>query len=196
MSTDPRYARRVAELIDRLSRLTRELQYVHGLNPAQWEALRFIARANRYSRTPGALAEFLGATKGTTSQTLISLENRGFVRRLRNAADRRVVNLELTEAAEELLLDDPVLKIEKMAGHLDADAGDLMVRTLSRLLGDMQREVGAKTFGVCARCARIRCSDGADGAVSNHCGLTGEPISEIETNQICVHFQSVDAKTS
>lgn len=194
MSTDPRYARRVAELIDRLSRLTRELQYVDGLNPAQWEALRFIARANRYSRTPGALAEFLGATKGTTSQTLISLENRGFVRRLRNAADRRVVNLELTAAAQELLTNDPVLKIERMAGDLDAAAGDLMVRSLSRLLGDMQREVGAKEFGVCGHCARIRGGDGADRPVSNHCGLTGEPISEIEIDQICVNFQSVDAK--
>ena len=51
---------RVAELIDRLSRLTRELQYVDGLNPAQWEALRFLSRANKYSRTPGAVAQFLG----------------------------------------------------------------------------------------------------------------------------------------
>lgn len=194
MSTDPRYAQRVAELIDRLSRLTRELQYVNGLNPAQWEALRFIARANRYSRTPGALAEFLGATKGTTSQTLISLENRGFVRRMRNAADRRVVNLELTEKAEELLTDDPILKIERMAGDLDADTGDLMVRGLSRLLGDMQREVGAKEFGVCVRCARMRGADGADGPASQHCGLTGEPISEVEIDQICVNFQSDGTK--
>src|SRR5690606_124477 len=55
-------AQRVILLLDRLSRLSRELQFVDGLNPAQWEALRFVARANRYSRTPTALAEYLGST--------------------------------------------------------------------------------------------------------------------------------------
>src|SRR3546814_5148487 len=43
-------AQRVIVLLDRLSRLTRELQFVDGLNPAQWEALRFLATANKYSR--------------------------------------------------------------------------------------------------------------------------------------------------
>src|SRR3546814_7076019 len=60
-------AQRVIVLLDRLSRLTRELQFVDGLNPAQWEALRFLATANKYSRSPTALAEYLGATKGTVS---------------------------------------------------------------------------------------------------------------------------------
>ena len=62
---------RVSELIDRVGRVTRGLQFVNGLSPAQWESLRFIARANRYSSNPTALAKFLGSTKGTVSQTLI-----------------------------------------------------------------------------------------------------------------------------
>ncbi|MEE8171570.1 MAG: MarR family transcriptional regulator, partial [Alphaproteobacteria bacterium] len=74
---------RVSELIDRVGRVTRGLQFVNGLSPAQWEALRFIARANRYSSNPTALAKFLGSTKGTVSQTLISLEKKGYVQRLR-----------------------------------------------------------------------------------------------------------------
>ncbi len=65
LADQPHYAERIAELLDRVSRLARELQFVDGLNPAQWEALRFIARANRYSRSPGAFAEFIGTTKGT-----------------------------------------------------------------------------------------------------------------------------------
>src|SRR3546814_13923422 len=69
-------AQRVIVLLDRLSRLTRELQFVDGLNPAQWEALRFLATANKYSRSPTALAEYLGATKGTVSQTLLRSEER------------------------------------------------------------------------------------------------------------------------
>ena len=40
----------------------------------------FIARANRFSRTPAALADYAGSTRGTISQTLIALEQKGLVR--------------------------------------------------------------------------------------------------------------------
>ena len=40
-------AQRVIVLLDRIGRLTRELQFADGLNPAQWDALRFLAQANK-----------------------------------------------------------------------------------------------------------------------------------------------------
>jgi DNA-binding MarR family transcriptional regulator len=58
-----------ASLVDRLARAVHCLQYAEGLNPAQWVALRYLGCANRYSRTPTGLAEFLATTKGTASQT-------------------------------------------------------------------------------------------------------------------------------
>jgi predicted transcriptional regulator len=71
-SVSPR-AIEAAHLIDRLERLTRAGEGL-GLNPAQWEALRFLARANRFSRSPAAVADYLASTRGTVSQTLIALE--------------------------------------------------------------------------------------------------------------------------
>ena len=73
---------KIANLINRLGRSIHCRQFAQGLNPAQWESLRFLARANRYSRTPSALAEYLRTTKGTASQTLKSLESKGYVRRV------------------------------------------------------------------------------------------------------------------
>ena len=70
-------AREAAFLIDRLERLTRGRESGGGLNPAQWEALRFLSHANRFSRTPAALADYLGSTRGTISQTLIALQLNG-----------------------------------------------------------------------------------------------------------------------
>lgn len=70
-----------ARLIDRIERLARSGVPVHGLNPAQWEALRYLGRANRFSRTPAGLAAYLGSTRGTVSQTLIALEQKGFLAR-------------------------------------------------------------------------------------------------------------------
>src|SRR5690606_16552640 len=86
-----------ASLVDRLARAVHCLQYAEGLNPAQWVALRFLGCANRYSRTPTGLAEFLATTKGTASQTIKSLEQKGFVRRAQHETDRRKCLLELTE---------------------------------------------------------------------------------------------------
>ena len=191
MTAEADFAHRVAELVDRLCRLTRELQYVHGLNPAQWEALRFIGRANRYSRNPSALSEFLGTTKGTVSQTLIALESKGYIRRARSKSDRRVIELELTDAGSGLLQTDPVLKIERMVDDMGAELGAPLVRGLSLLLHDMQVEVGAREFGVCEPCAQFR-RDGAQGFQpgTHHCGLTGEVLSDNETSLICVNFAS------
>ena len=70
----------IASLVDRLSRLAHSLQYSQGLNPAQWNALRYLARANKYSTSPGVLAEYFRTTKGTVSQTLIALESKGLIR--------------------------------------------------------------------------------------------------------------------
>lgn len=188
-----RYAVRAAELVDRIARVTRELQYVDGLNPAQWEALRFLARANRYSRTPGALADFLGATKGTASQTLIALENKGYITRSRSFADRRSVYLELTEKGVEVLKRDPILGIEAAAVSLGPDIGATMVRGLSRLLHDIQQRHGIKEFGACADCSLFCVAGHVSYAEdTDHCGNTGDRIQPEERSQICVNFRAAE----
>ena len=69
----------IALPFERLARLMRAAEHDAGLNPAQWEALRYLSRAIRFSNSPGALTRYLGATKGTISQTVIALERKGFI---------------------------------------------------------------------------------------------------------------------
>jgi DNA-binding MarR family transcriptional regulator len=59
-----------ARVLERLSRVLLNDSASGGLNPTQWEALRFFALANRFSSTPSGLTAFLGVTKGTVSQTV------------------------------------------------------------------------------------------------------------------------------
>ena len=60
-------------LIERLGNLVRaDARAVcndYDMRPVQLEALEFLTQCNRYSDTPQAVAEFLGLTKGTVSQT-------------------------------------------------------------------------------------------------------------------------------
>ncbi|MEN8763252.1 MAG: MarR family transcriptional regulator, partial [Thiogranum sp.] len=90
----------VRDLIERLGNLVRaNVRAVcseYGLRPVQLEAMRFLTQCNRYSDTPQAVAEYLGLTKGTVSQTLKVLEKKGLLRKLGDAKDKRVVHLNPT----------------------------------------------------------------------------------------------------
>src|SRR5207245_5642370 len=63
-------ARETAELLLLVGRLVQAEGYDGELSPAQWMALRFFARANSFSRTPSAFAEFQATTRGTASQAI------------------------------------------------------------------------------------------------------------------------------
>ncbi len=182
-------AHHIAELLDRLSRATHALQFVRGLNPAQWEALRFLGRANRYSRSPSALADYLGTTKGTTSQTLRALESKGYIQRCRDCADRRGVSLELTEEGRALLALDPMRDIEEAVAGLSGPCTETLAEGLSQLLAKVRSRCGQVAFGVCARCCHLV----VPGAVAgNRCGLTGDQLSPDECKQLCVNFRNTE----
>jgi len=191
-------ARRIAVLIDRLARLSRELQFAEGLNPAQWEALRFLAQANAQSCTPSAVAEYLGATKGTASQTLIALENKGLIRRQRCPRDKRQRNLALTDAGERLLVRDPINTLGMAADELEEGDSLALVRGLTRLLHDVQRAHGVRSFGVCADCT-LRCVEEAPpplAAPQQLCGLTGEEILPDQGERLCINFRPLPPSVS
>ena len=63
-------ARETAELLLQVGRLVQAEGYDGELSPAQWMALRFFARANPFSRTPSAFAEFQATTRGTATQAI------------------------------------------------------------------------------------------------------------------------------
>jgi len=97
----------------RLARLMRAAEHEIGLNPAQWEALRFLSRCNENSNSPIALTRYLGATKGTISQTVIALVNKGLVSKANREGERRSVALTLTDEGREYLKEDPWKRVEK-----------------------------------------------------------------------------------
>jgi DNA-binding MarR family transcriptional regulator len=184
-------AENIAELLDRLARATHALQFAHGLNPAQWESLRFLNRANRYSRSPSTLAEYLGTTKGTASQTLRALEDKGYIQRCRDCADRRGVSLDLTVEGRALLKLDPMQDLAKAVAGLSAPCSERLAEGLSQLLGHMRSRCGKSEFGVCGRCSHLVTPGSEE---SNRCGLTGDKLGPDECKQLCVNFNNSDAE--
>ncbi|WP_341894105.1 MarR family transcriptional regulator [Ferrovibrio terrae] len=186
-------AQRVIILLDRLGRLTRELQFANGLNPAQWEALRFIAQANKYSRSPTALADYLGATKGTVSQTLIALESKGLITRCKKTEDRRQVDLCLTEAGQTMLAKDPMQTLEQATLEIADELGIQMVKGLTRLLHDLQSRNQINEFGVCQDCS-LFCvnTQSVTDLTGGTCGNTGEAVDTAEKTKICINYKTTN----
>jgi len=181
---------KITNLINRLGRTIHCLQFALGLNPAQWEALRFLARANRYSRTPSALAAYLQTTKGTASQTLKSLESKGYVRRVAVPEDRRAVRIDVTDNGHAVLRRDPLQCLEASAAALGDDLEPAR-RVLWRLTSTLERANGGRAFGLCEECTHFckNAAASADGG-PHKCGLIGDPLSVADSGKICVNHRA------
>jgi len=108
----------------------------NGLRDREWIALRFLARANRFSRTPSALAEFVGTTRTTTSQLVKRLEDRGYVQRRTSDQDKRSVILDVTSRGEKILSSDPIAELVNAIATLEFGANnfrDLLRHILEQL---------------------------------------------------------------
>lgn len=123
--------------MDQISRLNDSASFVHGLNPAQWAALRFFAEANPQVRTTTAFARYHATTKGTASKSVRALERKGFLTRERSIHDGRAAILEVTEHGRRLLREDPLNDLARcMDGLSDqqrfalAEALETVVRTM------------------------------------------------------------------
>jgi DNA-binding MarR family transcriptional regulator len=182
-----------AHLIDRLERLARAGEQVGQLNPAQWEALRYLARANRFSRTPAALADYLASTRGTVSRTLASLESKGYLSRAASARDGRSVEFALTPEAERALKRDP---LHALARDIEQATGGDVTDILNGLRATLRNAIAhneGRAFGACFSCRHFRAGIRPASRTPHHCALLDEPLSDADSHAICVEQEPAAA---
>lgn len=172
---------RVTGLVERLGRLARARSFTDGLNPAQWETLRYLGRCNSFSNTPGAVARFLGTTKGTVSQTVTALERKGMIEKRRCPRQPRSVKLNLTERGQHMLTRDPLADFEAAAVALGREVHALAER-LDAFVDELRVLDGGASFGTCASCRFL----GRDAASAGHCRNFNVALTEDDRLGICV----------
>jgi len=186
-------ARETAELLLLAGRLVQAEGYDGELSPAQWMALRYFARANPFSRTPSAFAEFQATTRGTASQAIKALEAGGYLVRQRSRADRRSVSLRLTNKGKKALARDPFEILVRAVGSLDAKERTEMHHTLHKVLTIVTASGTHRHFGVCQDCTylggEMRCNRTNASSLALECLLLGVPIQSEDAGLLCVHFQ-------
>src|SRR5262249_7676866 len=186
-------ARETAELLLLVGRLVQADSYEGELSPAQWMALRFFARANSFSRTPSAFAEFQATTRGTASQAIRALEAGGYLVRQRSKADGRSVMLRLTDKGHEVIARDPFEALVRAVGSLDRQEQTAMRNALRRVLTSLAASGTHQHFGVCRECAPLSGEINPDSKSASRsipgCLLFGAPIEPEDAVLLCVHFQ-------
>ena len=88
----------------------------HDLTHAQWVPLFKLAHGE--CGTVAELARTLQSDPGAMTRALDRLEAKGLVARVRSSEDRRVVNLELTDAGREVAAVVPAVLAEVLNLHL------------------------------------------------------------------------------
>ncbi len=171
---------RLLHLIDRLARDVNSVGHAHGLNPVQWDVLRYLAVANRFSLSPKALTAYFRATKGTVSQTLSTLERRGLITKTHSGTDRRAVVLALTQAGREMLERDPLASFGEVLVTLESSELAALQTSLAKTVRMRAQITGERAFGLCSDCRHHRRSNTA-----LHCALLDVALSVRDSLLIC-----------
>ncbi len=165
-------------LIDRMSRLLLADDWSGGLNPTQRAALGYLARANRFSCAPSHVAAYLGATRGTISQTLRVLERKGLVTVIASATDRRTIRYDVTPAGHADLARGRAMDAAIVAiGPAQREA---LRDGLMLLLRAMLVQNGGRSFGQCRTCQHHRVD-----AAGRSCALLKVDLTESEADALC-----------
>lgn len=153
-----------------------------GLQPVHFQVLNYLSRANKYSNTPAAVANYLGMTRGTVSQSLIILEKKGYIEKTPDQGDKRVVHLRLLSDGTEILkqarpsdLFNDATAILHSSVNLPSDAN-----VFQQALTALQKANQSQSFGVCKTCRNFNFKDG-----EFFCELTQQPLSAEDSEQIC-----------
>ena len=181
----------IAELLIQLGRLAYSVSAEPALTPTQWMTLRYFARANRFSRTVSAFAEYHATTRGTVSQTIKTLTARGYLRRIRSESDRRSVRLELTEEGNAVVRCDPLTRLIGLVEDLPQAGREGLQGQLRQLAARLTQELGRPQFGVCRRCRFLEAAGSEHtGRSAAQCRFLALDLESGDLDRICVNFSA------
>jgi len=185
-------ARESIELLGQIARIVWFEGKKHGLRDREWMALRFLSRANRFSRTPSALASYVGTTRGTASVLVDELERLGYLERKRSAEDKRSVMLSLTQKGKKVLVRDPVNVLVDAIAALDNEGTIRLRDALRHVLDQSDVAEQQQHADVCKRCIFLRedrMSTESKTSAEFTCRLFRAAIAEEEIELLCTSFE-------
>ena len=179
-----------AEILERLNRMIRAAERAEGLAPVEWECLRYMGRANRFSRFAIAASEYLSIPEKLVKQTFKSLLNKRLIQANNSSVAPGKDHFDLTARGEAMLRGDPMVWIAfdvcGSGGH--DQAYDALETVLHHLLADYDGRV----FGTCENCANYQLSKDHGAG----CRVFSVAVSKQDRVKICWEFEERAAAKS
>jgi DNA-binding MarR family transcriptional regulator len=162
-----------------------------GLTPTQGQVLALL-RANPDGLRLGALAEQLGVTAATTSDSVTALQRKGLVTKEPMAGDGRGVIVLLTptgtrEAAAAAAWPDFLLEA---VGELSSIEQATFLRALVSMIRTLQDKGRIPVARMCVSCRFFRPYQHDDPARPHHCACVDAPFGDGELRLDCPDFRT------
>jgi DNA-binding MarR family transcriptional regulator len=178
MNTD----HRIRTLINRLARIDASEGWAGDLNPTQRMALEYLAEANMFSRSPSHVAEYIGTTRGTMSQTLKALARKGYVEEHRKEHDQRSISYELTKEGGEIVRQSN--PVAQAIGDMPLENQAMLEQGLMQSLSLALTANGGRSFGQCKSCTHHDVT-----TENGFCKLLGVSLEPGEKDKICIEHE-------
>lgn len=165
-----------------------------GLTPTQGQVLALL-RANPNGLRLGALADQLGVTAATTSDSVTALHRKGLVTKGPTAGDGRGVVVVLTqtgsrEAAAAAAWPDFLLEA---VGELSDAEQATFLRALVAMIRTLQEKGRIPVARMCVSCRFFRPFRHDDAVHPHHCAFVDAPFGDGELRLDCPDHQSAPA---
>lgn len=161
-----------------------------ALPPTQAAVLRMLESPGTHLRA-GQIAERLGISAASLSDSLKTLEAHRWIKRTPDPADRRIVRVQLTAAGTRIAnaLQCPDQGMGRLVQSLSqADQGALL-RVTQLLVHEAQRQGLATGLRTCMGCAFFRPFASGDAAKPHVCAYLGTPFGDAELRVDCPEQQ-------
>ncbi|WP_343565411.1 MarR family winged helix-turn-helix transcriptional regulator [Kiloniella sp. b19] len=165
-------------LLNRLDRVASSNEWDDDLNPTQVTILQYLARANRLSRSPSVIADYMGTTRGTISQSLKSLAGKGLVSKVSLSTDQRTTSFELTEKGSRAA--GEYQGFQAALSAIPQERKEEFLTTLREIAGHVFRENKTKLFGICKDCTYLEIRN-----QKHYCSLMNWDLLPESTEKIC-----------
>lgn len=159
-----------------------------GLTDREWMALRFLARANRFSKTPSALATYLGTTRTSASQIATVLTEKGLLTRKPSAEDKRSIALYVTPEGTKFLDRDPISALRDQVVTLELADRTRLRDALRRALVRLDPALRPHHTDVCSECMFLA-ERSKQRSSQFECRLFRKELAFKEIELLCTHFE-------
>lgn len=144
-----------------------------GVNPTQAQILMVLARLGHTGLRLSTIADQLGVTAPTVSDSVSALESKGLVTRGRDPADGRALAVLATREGLETaraLADWPDLLLDSVEVLDDPEKG-VLLKALLKVIRALQDRGRISTTRMCVTCLHFRPDAHADPRAPHHCAF-------------------------